>query len=237
MNRMTLMILKNLWRIPWVYGKLCHYARNTEDYSEEEKYEFMQYIVGCAAKAGKVDLQVFGKENIPEEDGFMMYANHPGMFDFMTVVSSFDRPMGLVLKNEVGKWPLLKQMAKCTNSFPMDTEDIRQSLGVINAVTEEVKKGRNYLIFPEGTRNKSRDTMLEFHAGSFKCATKARCPILPIALIDSHKVLDGKGKEPVTVQIHYLELIPYEEYAGMSTVELARMVRERIGKVIGQKDC
>ena len=140
MNRMALMVLKNLGRIPWVYGKLCHYAKYAADYSEEEMYIHMRYIVSCAATAGKIDLLVYGKENIPEKDGFVMYANHPGMSDFMAVVLSFDRPMGLVLKKEVGKWPLLKQMARCTKSFPMDTEDIRQSLGVINAVTEEVKK-------------------------------------------------------------------------------------------------
>lgn len=234
MNRLALMILKNVWRIPWVYGKMCHYAKHTERYSEEEIYGYMQHIVGCAAKAGKVDVQVYGKENIPSEDGFVMYANHPGMFDFMTVVSAFDRPMALVLKKEVGEWPLLKQMAKCTKSFPMDPEDIRQSLGVINAVTEEVKKGRNYLIFPEGVRNKSRDSMLDFHAGSFKCAVKAKCPILPIALMDTHRVLDDKGSKPITVQLHYLKPIPYEEYEGMSTVQIAKMVREKIQQAINE---
>ena len=63
--------------------------------------------------------------------------------------------------------------------------------------------------------------MLEFHRGSFKCATKAQCPILPIALIDSFKVLDQKGSKPVNVQIHYLKPIPYEEYKEMNTAELA----------------
>ena len=74
--------------------------------------------------------------------------------------------------------------------------------------------------------------MLEFHGGSFKCATKAKCPILPIALIDSYKVLDQKGSKPVTVQIHFLEPIPYEEYKELNTVELAEMVHSKIEKVV-----
>jgi 1-acyl-sn-glycerol-3-phosphate acyltransferase len=114
----------------------------------------------------------------------------------------------------------------------MDREDVRQSLEVIKAVTEEVKKGRNYLIFPEGTRSKKGNTMGEFHGGSFRAAMKAKCPIVPIAFIDSFKVLDRKGSAPVTVQMHYLEPIGYETYKDMKTVELAALVKARIQQTL-----
>ena len=128
--------------------------------------------------------------------------------------------------------PLLHQIALCTKSFAMDREDVRQSLTVIQGVTEEVKKGRNYLIFPEGTRSKLGNEMLEFHGGSFRCATKSKCPIVPIALVDSFKVLDQKGSKPVSVQIHYLPPIYYEEYGACKPAELAELVRSRIAAKI-----
>ena len=137
-----------------------------------------------------------------------------------------------MLKKELAEIPFLKQVKECTHSFAMDREDIKQSMEVILNVIKEVKKGRNYLIFPEGTRSKKGNQMLEFHGGSFKCATKSKCPILPIALIDSFKVLDQKGCKPLALQIHYLKPIPYEEYQDMNTVELAAMVRSRIESVI-----
>jgi 1-acyl-sn-glycerol-3-phosphate acyltransferase len=105
---------------------------------------------------------------------------------------------------------------------------VRQSLTVINAVIEEVKKGRNYLIFPEGTRSRNGNQMGEFHGGSFRCAVKAKCPILPIAFVDSFRVLDQKGSKRMTVQIHYLPPIAYEEFAGMSATEVAALVKGRI---------
>lgn len=117
----------------------------------------------------------------------------------------------------------------------MDREDIRQSMQVILSVTKEVENGRNYLIFPEGTRSKKGNQMLEFHNGSFKCAAKAKCPILPVAFIDSFKPLDQKGSKKVTVQLHYLEPIYYEEYKDLNTVELAKMVHSRIETVINKK--
>jgi len=95
-----------------------------------------------------------------------------------------------------------------------------------------VKKGRGYLIFPEGTRSKRGNEMLPFHGGSFRCATKSQCPIVPIALIDCFKVLDQKGSKPVSVQIHYLKPIPYEEYAGMKPAEVAELVKARIAQKI-----
>lgn len=234
MNRLVLMVLKNFWKVPGAYGKLCYYARHTDQYAEEVKYRHIQYIMKTAVKSGNVDLQVFGKENIPKEDGFLMYANHQGLFDIIALVASCDRPWAAVLKKELYRLPLLKEIVDCTNSFPMDREDIRQSMQVIQSVTKEVKNGRNYLIFPEGTRSKNGNRMLEFHSGSFKCATKAKCPILPVAFIDSYKPLDQKGSRRVTVQLHYLEPIYYEEYEGFNTAELAKMVRSRIENTINE---
>ena len=50
--------------------------------------------------------------------------------------------------------------------------------------------------------------LLEFKGGSFKAATKAKCPIIPIALIDSFKPFDTNSIAPVTVQVHFLEPLP-----------------------------
>ena len=234
MNRLVLMVLKNFWKVPGAYGKLCYYAKHTDKYSEEKKYRHIQYILKTAVKSGNIDLQVFGKENIPEEDGFLMYANHQGLFDIIALSATCDKPWAAVLKKELYKLPFLKQVVDCTKSYPMDREDLRQSMEVIQAVTKEVKNGRNYLIFPEGTRSKKGNQMLEFHGGSFKCATKAKCPILPIAFIDSFKVLDQKGSKKVTAQIHYLEPISYEEYKDLKATELAKMVHARIEKIVSE---
>jgi len=101
-------------------------------------------------------------------------------------------------------------------------------------VTEEVKNGRNYLIFPEGTRSKNGNVMGEFHGGSFRCATKSKVPVVPLVFIDSFKVLDEKGCKPVKVQIHYLKPITAEEYEGMKPVELAALVKNRIQETLDQ---
>ena len=234
MNRIVTMVLKNFWRVPGLWFKLCNYAKHTDDYPEAEKWRLIQRILRLAIQGGNVDLQVTGLENIPTDKAFMMYANHQGMFDVLAIAATCDVPLGAVLKKELYDVPFLHQIAVCTKSFAMDREDVRQSLTVIQNVTEEVKNGRNYLIFPEGTRSKLGNQMLEFHGGSFRCATKSKCAILPVALIDCFKVLDQKGSAPVTVQLHYLKPIPYEEYAGLKPAEVAALVKQRIQEKIDE---
>ena len=235
MNRIVLMVMRNILKVPGLWVKLCHYAKNTDKYPEQEKWDHIHKIMDIAVKSGNINLIVTGEENLPEQDGFMLYGNHQGMFDVVALAGNCSRPLAAVLKKELAEIPLLKQILQCTNSFAMDREDVRQSLTVIKNVTEEVKKGRNYLIFPEGTRSKNGNVMGEFHGGSFRCALKAQCPIVPIAFIDSYKVLDQKGSKPVSVQMHYLKAIPYEEFKDLKTVDLAELVKSRIQACIDEK--
>ena len=228
MNRIVLMVLRNILRVPGLYWKLDHYAKHTDEYPEQEKWDHIHKIMHYAITSGNIDLTVTGEENLPEEDGFVLYGNHQGLFDVVALAGTCKRPLAAVLKKELENVPLLKQIRECTYSFAMDREDVRQSLTVIKGVTEEVLKGRNYLIFPEGTRSKQGNVMGEFHGGSFRAAQKAKCPIVPLCFIDCYKVLDQKGSRPVSVQMHYLKPIPYEEYKDMKTVEIADLVKSRI---------
>lgn len=232
MNRIVTMVLKNLFFVPFAMFRLCRYARHPERYPEETMYRYIQMIVHRAIKSGNIDLTVTGQENIPQDRSFMLYGNHQGLFDPLAVIATCDIPIGVVMKKELYHIPFLHQVALCTKSFSMDREDLRQSLTVIRNVIEELKAGRSYLLFPEGTRSKMENEMLPFHSGSFRCAAKSHCPIVPIAFVDCFKVLDRKGSKPVSVQIHYLPPIPYEEYRDLSTTELADLVQARIREKI-----
>lgn len=232
MNRLVMMILKNLHRVPGLYAKLRHYARHTDAYSEEEKYRHIQKILKLAVKSGNVEIKAYGIEHIPQAGGFLMYGNHQGLFDVVAMVNTCDVPLAAVFKKELSGIPFVKEIVACTKSFALDRENARQSLEVIQNVTKEVQTGRRYVIFPEGTRSKNGNRMGEFHGGSFKCALKAKCPVVPVAFIDSFKPLDQKGCSPVSMQIHYLPPIPYEEYQTMKAVELAALVRGRIEETI-----
>ena len=228
MNRIAMMVLKNIHAVPGLWMKLCAHAKNPDNYPEIERWQHIQKIMKAALKGGNVELTVTGKENIPEKDGLLLVSNHQGLFDVVALVTAWDKILCAVYKIELKDLPLIKQIAASTKSYAMDRDDVRQSLTVIQGCTEQLKAGRNVLIFPEGTRSKNGNVMGEFHGGSFKCAVKAKADILPFAVIDTYKVLDQKGSGKMSCQLHYLKPIPYEEYAGMKTTEIAALVKERI---------
>ena len=232
MNRIALMLLRNAFVMPGLFAKLCAHAKNPDKYPEIDRWRHIQKIMKAGLKAGNVDLIVTGQENIPEEDGILLVANHQGMFDVVALVTAWDRILCAVYKIELKDLPLIKQISQSTKSYAMDRADVRQSLTVIQGCTEQLKAKRNVLIFPEGTRSKNGNVMGEWHGGSFKCALKAKATILPFCVIDTYKVLDQKGSKQMSCQLHYLKPIPYEEYAGMKTTEIAEMVKARVQECI-----
>ena len=87
--------------------------------------------------------------------------------------------------------------------------------------------GRLAGFYREGRRILDKNTH-----GSFKAATKSRCPIVPVALIDSYKAFDTRSIEKMVVQVHFLEPMYYDEYKDMKTTELALEVKTRIEETI-----
>lgn len=232
MKRIILMVIRNLLFVPFGWIKLNWYASHVDKYTEEERYNVLKYIDDRAIWGGNIKIEAHGQENIPKENGFMFYPNHQGLFDVLAILNVCPVPFSVVAKKEVADVPFLKQVFACMKAFIIDREDIKQSMQVIINVTKEVKAGRNYLIFAEGTRSKKGNHPQEFKGGSFKAATKAKCPIIPVALIDSYKAFDTGSIKQLTVQVHFLKPICYEEYKDMKTTEIAEEVKKRIEKTI-----
>lgn len=229
-----MMVLRNIFMVPFAWCRLCYRAAHVEKYTEEDMYRFLQWIDRHANKGGNVTIDVHGKENIPDKDGFMYFPNHQGLYDVLAIIEASHRPFSVVAKKEIANIPFLKQIFACMKAYMIDREDVRQAMEVIINVTKEVKKGRNYLIFAEGTRSKNGNRVGSFKGGSFKSATKASCPIVPVALIDSFRPFDTNTTKPVTVQVHFLKPLEYEDYKDMKTTEIAALVQERIQNVIDE---
>ena len=232
MKRIIMMVLKNILFVPWGWFMLSKYAANVDKYTEGERYALLKKIDHKANVGGNITVKSYGVENIPNENGFMFYPNHQGLYDVLAILEACPTPFSVVAKKEVGNVPFLRQVFACMKAYIMDREDIRQSMQIILNVTKEVKNGRNYLIFAEGTRSKHGNHPQEFKGGSFKAAIKAKCPIVPVALKNCFVPFDSNTVRPVTVEVHFLDPIPYEEYQGMKTTEIAEMVKKRIEAVV-----
>lgn len=228
------MVFRNILLVPIFWIKLCYHASHVDKYTEEEHFKLLKFIDHRANKGGNVTIDAYGLDNIPKEGGCILYPNHQGMYDTLAIMEVCPRPFSVVAKKELANIQFLKQVFACVKAYAIDREDVRQGLKVIMNVANDVKNGKMFIIFPEGTRSKNGNQVGEFKGGSFKAATKAKCPIVPVALIDSFKPFDTNSIKPVTVQVHFMEPLFYEEYKDMKTTEIAEVVQERIQKTINE---
>lgn len=227
MKRIAFMIFRNFWVFPYLYIKLVILAKSKTS-SDEERYEHLRKITYYANKSGRVHIECYGKENIPKENGYILFPNHQGLYDVLTIIDTHEKPLSVVMKKELEKVPMLSKIFLAMRAHSIDREDIRQSMKVIQQVSEEAAEGKNFVIFAEGTRSKEGNKPGEFKGGSFKSAIKARCPIVPVALVDAFKPFDISSVKKVTVKISYLEPIYYEEYKDMKTTQIANLVKKKI---------
>ena len=228
------MVVRLFYKVPYYLIRIW-WLGTRKNFDLEKNYAFIKKVTKAANRAGRVTIESYGVENIPKENGFIFFPNHQGMFDVLAFLETMKRPFSLVFKQEVKDIILLKQIREALHYIPMDRSDMKQSMKVILEASNRVKAGENFLIFAEGTRSRNGNETLPFKAGAFKAATRAKAPIIPVALLDSYAPFDRSTTEPVTVQIHYMKPMYYEEYAGMKTTEIALEVEKRIREEIHKR--
>lgn len=233
MQRISWIVFRMFFSILTLIIQLAKLSKpKNRDY--QKAYELIRQRAKKVIKVANVDLDIRGVENIPEEDGFIFYPNHQGLFDVPVFLASSTKRFAFVIKKESSNIILLKQVVESLGSLPMDRQDIKQSMGVIKEVARRVQGGDNFLIFPEGTRSRNGNKLIDFKAGSFKAAVNAKCPIVPCALIDSFKPFDEKGLQRKKVALIYLQPISYEEYKDMRSYEIAELVKKNIENAIDE---
>ena len=226
------MVFMNLFWAPiWLFT-IHRMGRQEDSHTRQERYDYIARMVKRIIRYGRVNLVIKGQENIPDHDGFIIFPNHQGLFDMLALFASCPRPLSVVIKKEAANWILVKDVLAATRSLSMDREDIKSQVKVISEVGKRVKAGENFVIFAEGHRSRKGNEILEFKSGTFKSSTKASCPIVPVALINSFRPFDINSLKRETVEVHYLKPIDLEEYLSMNTAQIAQMVQNRIEEEI-----
>ena len=133
---------------------------------------------------------VLGEENVPKDKSVMYVGNHTSFFDIMLTYSRVPSLTGFVSKKSMEKFPGLNLWMKRVYCLFLDRENIKEGLKTILQAIEHVKNGISIFIFPEGTRNKTPETLMEFKEGSFKIAEKGGCPIIPVTLVNASDIFE-----------------------------------------------
>lgn len=180
-----ILLIGCVWHlITWLVGLASPAAR------DRLRYAYVHYTVKFIWLIGGGPTKVIGLENIPADRTCVFVGNHRSMLDILAILSCVKVPMGFIAKQELEKVPLLRMQMLDIKCLFLNRQDAREGLKTILTAIEYVKSGWNMFVFPEGTRNKVEGTLLEFHAGSFKIATKPGVPIIPVTLVNTGDLLE-----------------------------------------------
>ena len=168
--------------------------------------------------------RIYGNKQVP--DGAYIYiSNHYAMLDIMYPVVTTKEIVHYVAKKEVFKMPVLGWFARCINAIGVsrDGSDVRGLLDCFKCL----KNGEKICIFPEGTRNKSKEEMLPFKHGAAVMAIKCKAPIVPIVIYKKPKffrrahVLIG---DPIELSEYYGKKLSDEELSAIDEQLRQRML-------------
>jgi 1-acyl-sn-glycerol-3-phosphate acyltransferase len=191
-----------------------------------------QKCIRIVMRHGRIETKSYGQELLPKEGGYVMYSNHQGKFDTLGIMYAHEAPCTIVMDYYRSKLPIVDPFIDLLKGKRLDKTDMKSQVKTVLEIAQEVGEGRRYIVFPEGGYDHNRNDLQEFMPGAFKCATKAKVPIVPVALIDSYKPFGENSLRKVTTQVHFLKPILFEEYNGMTTPQIAEMVKERIAEKI-----
>lgn len=217
---------------------IIRYSSHPEKYPLRKRYSKIKKLTAHVNKTLSVKIYSKGEENIDESRACCYFSNHYSSYDPVLFILTMNQPVAFVAKKEIYKYFILGRCFRTLEGEFLDRNDLRQSLKVMQNVQKDLTNGtKNWVIYPEGTRNKDNLSPIpDFHYGSFKAAMKAKVPIVPVATYGTFRVLKTKPEHKVyPVQISYLKPIMPEEYEKMTTEEVAKLVRDRIQKEIMYK--
>lgn len=139
-----------------------------------------------------VTVNVKGRENIPMDRPCVFYANHQGYADIIVMLKATEgKQIGFIAKDSLEKLPYFGRWIQALHGVFIKRGDAKAALRSIQAGVNEIKDGYSMVIFPEGTRSHGHE-MSEFKAGSFKLATKAKVPIVPVTIDGTYHMFEDR---------------------------------------------
>lgn len=128
-----------------------------------------------------VRVTVKGSDKLPDTP-YLLVSNHRSAFDPITSLAAIQSPLVFVAKPGVLKIPILGPLLERLCFQAIDRENARNAVTTIKRSAELIKDvGLCVGIYPEGTRSKD-GILLPFHAGSFKIAKMANCPVAVVSV-------------------------------------------------------
>lgn len=212
------------------------------DKPQEKDSKYHRFLIARCAEFAKLLLSVKvhsrGMEKLPKKGRFLLVCNHLAEVDPLLLMGYFHKTgLTFVSKQENRDRFMIGQYMHKIRCPLMNRENDREALKTILHCIDMIKEGTASIgVFPEGYIRPDRK-LHKFRSGVFKIAQRTNVPIVVCTLQNTQYIrFNYKKLKKTHVQLHLVDVISPEQYAGMSTVELGNMVYEIMARDLGPEN-
>jgi len=189
-----------------------------------EKKRVRLFYAQRLLKKLKIEVEIKNADKLKQNGQYLLLSNHRGVIDPLIVELALadSEIFGLwISKKELYNSPFFGLFVRNAGSILLDREKSQMG-GFFSETKAGVKQGNSIFIFPEGTRNKSDASLIEFKEGFRIIALKNRLPILPVFIrTHTHTALGASlAKKNInkTVSIEIGDVIDYKERGNIQEI-------------------
>lgn len=163
-----------------------------------------------------------GRENFRKGENYVVVCNHNSFMDIPLSSPGIPGANKTIAKTEMAKIPLFG-MIYTRGSVLVDRKSEESRRNSYIRMKEVLDMGLHMCIYPEGTRNKTKEPLQRFHDGAFRLAVESGKSIIPALIFHTARVLPRKAFFfwPRPVEMHFL---PPVAVTGKSTAVLKEEV-------------
>ncbi|MEG0022422.1 MAG: lysophospholipid acyltransferase family protein [Bacilli bacterium] len=164
---------------------------------------------------------IINKEVIPKEGPILIVGNHKHLFDQCLAIIATKRVIHYMAKKEYWESKKTAWFFNISGCIPVDrqTKDEQAKKTAI----EVLNNGGAIGLFPEGTRNKTKDFLLPFKFGTVSMASKTNATIVPFGITGDYI----RNSKNLTIQFGK----PFK--VGKMTLEEANeLLRNEVGNLM-----
>lgn len=234
------MIKAILGRIYFVYGMLLFAvtmlpvalliflfrAFSSEQLADRAIQKIFQLWMGLYMPLIFCPVKHVGREHFKKGKNYVVTLNHNTLADVPVSSPGIPGPNKTLAKVEMSKIPVFGYIYT-SGSILVTRQDAQSRAESYGKMVAALEKGLHLCLFPEGTRNKTKEPLARFFDGAFKVAIMAQKPIIPGLIFGTKAILDPARKMwawPHRIEFHFL---PEIDTNGL-VVEDTEMLKQRV---------
>ncbi|HKV42665.1 MAG TPA: lysophospholipid acyltransferase family protein [Blastocatellia bacterium] len=205
--------------------------------NDEFIYRPVRLFVRAALAMVGVTVEVTGVDKLDPDQTYVFTPNHQSLIEVPMLLTYLGRNTAYLAKKEVFRYPMFGFGIGLMGVIPVDRTNSQAALESARLATANLKKGKSYVVYPEGTRSPD-GRLLPFKKGAFMMAIAAGVPIVPVTVSGSASVMPKAKVEviPGTIRITVHTPLGTEGFSKNNVSELIHQARERVLSALSERE-